>query len=298
MDLLTKVPRLPRLGETLIGSHFHMGFGGKGANQAVMAAKLGAKVTMVTKLGRDMLGEAAYKNYQDNGIGTGYISWSDASSGVAPIFVDDEGNNFIVIVPGANFDLTPEDVREAESAISEADIVVCQLEVPHETTLEALRLAKRGGAVTLFNPAPGAPLSDEFFRMSDIMAPNEVEAGDILGTRIETFDDAENAVREFLKRGSGVGIVTLGDRGAMVGDDSGVVHVPSTGVRAVDSTGAGDAFIGTLAYCIAACVPLLRAVRIANLAAAVSVTRVGTQVSFPSREEIDKACTGAFKEER
>jgi ribokinase len=298
MDLLAKVPRLPRLGETLIGSHFHMGFGGKGANQAVMAAKLGAKVTMVTKLGRDMLGEATYKNYQDNGIGTGYISWSDAGSGVAPIFVDDEGNNFIVIVPGANFDLTPEDVREAESAISEADVVVCQLEVPHETTLEALRLAKRGGAVTLFNPAPGVPLSDEFFRLSDIIAPNEVEAGDMLGKRVETLDDAEEAVREFLRRGSRVGIVTLGERGAMVGDDSGVVHVPSLSVNAVDSTGAGDAFIGTMAYFIATGVPLLRTVRIANVAAAISVTRVGTQVSFPSREEIDQACAGAFKGER
>jgi len=203
-----------------------------------------------------------------------------------------------VIVPGANFDLTPEDVRESESAISEADVVVCQLEVPPETTLEALRLAKRGGAVTLFNPAPGARLSDEFFRLSDMIAPNEVEAGDMLGKRVETLDDAEEAVREFLRRGSRVGIVTLGERGAVVGDESGVFHVPSISVNAIDSTGAGDAFIGTMAYFIAARAPLLRAVRIANVAAAISVTRVGTQVSFPSREEIDRACAGAFKGER
>jgi ribokinase len=296
-DLLAKVPRLPKLGETLIGNHFHIGFGGKGANQAVMAAKLGAKVTMVTKLGKDMFGENTFKNYQENGVDTSYIFWDEKEfSGVAPLFVDDQGRNFIVIVPGANFALSPEDVRKASKVIKGADAVICQLEVPPETTREALRLAKVNKIPTLFNPAPGFHLSDEFFKFSDIIAPNEVETEAILGKKIKTVDDAKDAIKEFLKRGSRNGIITLGEKGAIVGNKKGINHIPSIQVKAIDSTGAGDAFIGTLAYFFSIGTSLHKAVRIANVAAALSVTRLGTQLSFPSREEIKKTYNHLFNE--
>jgi len=289
IDLLTKAPRLPRMGETLIGHRFHMGFGGKGANQSVMAAKLGANVTMVTKLGKDMFGEATYKNFKDQGIDTKYIFWDEERfSGVAPIFVDDDGNNFIVIVPGANWGLLTEDVLRAGGVIEGADVVICQLEVPLETTAEALRIAKKGRALTVFNPAPGSPLPAELFSFSDVIAPNEVETEAILGKQIKSMGDAETAINEFLDRGSRVVIVTLGERGAMVGDEAGIDHIPTIPVKSVDTTGAGDAFIGTLAYYLAIQKPVREAVYIANIAAALSVTKIGTQTSFPSKREVEE----------
>ncbi|MDQ7849161.1 MAG: ribokinase [Armatimonadota bacterium] len=289
MDLLTKVPRLPKLGETLIGRFFHLGCGGKGANQAVMARKLGARVTMITKLGRDMFGEYIFRNYQQQGIDTTYVLWDEQRfSGVAPIFVDDEGRNMIVIVPGANFGLTPEDVHRAREAITRADVVVCQLEVPLEVTAEALRLAKQDGrALTIFNPAPGQPLPQELVRLSDVIAPNETEAEAITGLPIRDLPHAESAARQLLATGAGAAIITLGERGALVADPAGVTLAPAIPVKAVDSTGAGDAFIGTLAYFLAQGAPLRRGVHLANAAAAISVTRVGTQVSFPWRAELD-----------
>lgn len=289
MDLLAKVPRLPKLGETLVGHFFHLGCGGKGANQAVMARKLGARVTMVTKLGKDMFGDYTFKNYQQQGIDTTFVLWDEKNfSGVAPILVDDEGRNVIVIVPGANFGLTVDDVRAARDAITGADVVVCQLEVPVEATAEALRIAKGAGRpITVFNPAPGQPLSPELVGLSDVIAPNETEAEIITGVTIRTVDDARAAARRLIEAGAPAAIITLGERGALVADRNGATHVPALSVNAVDSTGAGDAFIGTLAYFLALREPLQRAVHLANAAAALSVTRVGTQVSFPSRAELD-----------
>lgn len=290
IDLLTKLPRLPRLGETLVGHSFHLGCGGKGANQAVMARKMGADVIMVTKLGRDMFGEYTLTNYRQQGIETTHILWDEERfSGVASIFVDDEGRNVIVIVPGANFGLTREDVSHAREVIQKADVVVCQLEVPLEATAEALRLAKEGGrALTIFNPAPGQPLEEALMRNSDVIAPNETEAEAILGITIHSIDDATAAARRLVGTGARTAVITLGDRGAVLADREGITHIPAVPVRAVDTTGAGDAFIGTLAYFLALGRPLREAVRLANAAAALSVTRVGTQVSFPCRQEFDR----------
>jgi len=296
-DLLTKVPRLPRVGETIIGTHFHIGFGGKGANQAVMAAKLGARVTMVTKLGKDAFGRSTYENYRSYGIDTQYILWSNEFSGVAPIFVDARGRNFIVIVPGANWDLLPEDVHGAEDAIKSADVVVCQLEVPVETTIEALKLAKEGGAKTIFNPAPACPLPEETFSLCDVIVPNRVEAEALTGIRIRTMDECRRAIERLLALGAGTAIITLGEKGSMVGDGDGITRIPSIHVETVDSTGAGDAYIGTLAYYLALNKPVREAVRIANVAAALSVTKIGTQLSFPSKEEIREAYAREFSEQ-
>jgi ribokinase len=288
MDLLSKVPRLPKLGETLVGHYFHMGCGGKGSNQAVMASKLGAQVTMVVKLGRDPLGEITLKNYRDQGVDTTFVMFDETRfSGVAPIFVDDNGRNMIVIVPGANMGLSPEDARSASKPIQDADVVVCQLEIPVETTLEAFRIAREANVLTILNPAPAAPIPDELFQLTEIAAPNETETELLTGLPVRTLEEAEVAAKKLLERGPKVVILTLGERGALLVDSDGVEHIPAYQIEAVDSTGAGDAFIGSLAYYLAAGRPLRQAIQFANALAAFSVTKVGTQVSFPSRAEAD-----------
>jgi ribokinase len=296
-DLLAKIPRFPRIGETVIGNHFHIGFGGKGANQAVMAALLGGKITIVTKLGRDTFGEDAFKNFRERGIVTRYIYWdSKTPSGVAPILVDEKGNKILVVVPGANFNLTPEDVRKAADAIRNADMVLCQLEIPQETTLEALKIARSERIPTLLNPAPGFPLSDEFFKLSNIIASNKLEASAILNREIETIEDARNTVKEFQKRGCECGIITLGKRGAVAGNKNGIFHIPSISVNTIDSTGAGDAFIGTFVYYYAAGFSFRESVWRGNVSAALSTTALGTQLSFQSKEKIEAGYANSFKD--
>lgn len=290
IDLIAKVPRLPAIGETLPAHSFHIDCGGKGANQALMARGLGARVTMVTKLGRDVFGERALRNYEEHGIETAFVSWDEQrGSGVASILVDDQGRNAIVYVPGANAGLSPGDIHAARDAIAEADALVCQLEVPLETTVEALRIAKScTRPVTVFNPAPGRRISTEVLALCDVVVPNEIEAEALTGIAIVTLDDAGTAARRLLDAGAAAAVITLGARGALVAGRDGTVHVPAVPVDAIDSTGAGDAFIGTLAYFLGRRAPLRRAAHLAGAAAALSVTRIGTQASFPSRAEFDR----------
>jgi len=290
IDLIAKVPRLPGLGETLPAESFHVDCGGKGANQAVMARRLGARVSMVTRIGRDVFGERAFRNYEERGIDTAFVSWDDERpSGVASILVDDQGRNAIAYVPGANFGLSPADVRSARDAIEQADAVVCQLEVPLDTTAEALRTARNcRRPLTIFNPSPAAgPIARDLIALCDVIVPNEVEAEAITGIAVRTLDDAGAAARRLLEAGASAAVITLGARGALVAGRTETVHVPAIPVDAVDSTGAGDAFIGTLAYFLARADPLDRAARLANAAAALSVTKIGTQASFPSRADFE-----------
>jgi ribokinase len=288
IDLISRVPRLPTLGETLVGHSFHMGYGGKGANQATAAAKLGAQVAMVAKVGRDVFGDGTLENFRANGIDTRFVLTDpERFSGVAPILVDDRAENVIVIVPGANYGLSPDDVRAAEAEIQRADILCCQLEVPVATTLEAFRIARSNGVVTILNPAPAAPLPDELLALTDICVPNEVEVQMITGHSAQSVSDALEAARALLVKGPRSVIVTLGSRGAVLVDAETSVHVPSFPVEAVDPTGAGDEFIGALAVFLGEGRPLAEAVRDAAAAAALSVTRIGTQVSFPTRAELD-----------
>jgi ribokinase len=288
LDLISYVPRLPRLGETLHGTRFQMGYGGKGANQAVMAAKLGGQVTMVTKLGQDIFGENTRKNFQAWGVNTDYVYFTDqAFSGVAPIAVDPEGHNAIIIVTGANDLLTPEEIERARPAIARSQIMVCQLEIPVEITLAALRLARQEGVTTIFNPAPARPeLPEELYRLSDIFCPNESETELLTGRPVTTLEEAERAARVLLERGAGAVILTLGERGSLLVNAAGNVHVPATPVRALDTTGAGDAFIGSLAFFMAAGKPLAEAMRRANAIAAISVQASGTQTSFPTADQL------------
>ena len=289
IDLISRVPRLPRLGETMFGHEFHMGYGGKGANQAVMAAKLGAQVTMVAKVGRDVFGEGTLNNLREQGIDTGRVLFDDhLFSGVAPIFVDDNARNFIVIVPGANSGLSPADAQAAREVILAADILICQLEIPVETTLEAFRIAKGGNVRTILNPAPGAAIPDELLQLADICAPNETETELLTGMPVGTPAEAEAAARKLLARGTRTVILTLGERGAMVVNEDKVETLPAVPVNAVDPTGAGDAFVGSLAVFLGEALAFPDAVRRANAVAALSVTRIGTQVSFPKRNEADE----------
>jgi ribokinase len=288
LDLISYVPRLPRMGETLHGSRFHMGFGGKGANQAVMAAKLGAEVAMVTKLGRDIFGENTLKNFKSWGIDTAHVLFTDqAFSGVAPIAVDPEGHNAIIIVTGANDLLSGEEIEAARPSIASAQILVCQLEIPLETTLTAMRIAREEKVTTIFNPAPARPeLPAELYRLSDIFCPNESETELLTGLQVSTTEEAAAAARVLLARGAGKVILTLGEHGSLLVTEEQTSHIQAITVKAVDSTGAGDAYVGSLAYFLAAGKPIPEAMRRANHIAAISVQSSGTQASFPRADEL------------
>ena len=288
MDLIARVPRLPHAGETLQGRSFHLVYGGKGANQAVMAARMGGAVTMVACVGKDVFGEGMLRNFQQYGIDTAHVRVDEnRTSGVAPIFVDDQAQNVIVIVAGANGALSPSDVRAARAAILASSAVVCQLEVPLETTLEAFRIARSGGARTILNPAPAQTLPAELLALTDICAPNESETELLTGMPVNSMEEAQAAGQRLLQAGLSTVIITLGERGVLVLDGAAAWHVPAMKVAAVDPTGAGDAFIGALAVCLGEGMSLEQAVRRANIAAALSVTRLGAQVSFPTRAEVD-----------
>jgi ribokinase len=284
IDLISYVPRLPHVGETLHGTRFRMGYGGKGANQAVMAAKLRAEVTMVCKLGRDVFGEGTLENFQNHGVNTTHVTFTDdAFSGVAPIAVDPEGRNAIIIVTGANDLLSLDDLERAQPAIAASEVLVCQLELPVETSLAALRIAREEGVRTIFNPAPAREeLPEELYQLSDVLCPNEPETELLTGTPA-----GEEAARELLTRGAGSVVLTLGERGCLVVEgETAAVEVPVEPVHAVDTTGAGDAFVGALATFLAAGRPLVDAAERANAVAALSVQGRGTQTSFPSATDL------------
>ncbi|MGH3414429.1 MAG: ribokinase [Marmoricola sp.] len=294
IDLISYVPRLPELGETLHGTTFRMGYGGKGANQAVMAARLGATVTMVTKLGRDTFGTGTRDNFREMGVDTRFVSLTDeAASGVAPIFVDPAGSNAIVIVTGANDLLDDHDIASARPAMEQAGVVVCQLEIPVETTVKALRAARDAGTPTILNPAPArADLPGELLELSAVLCPNQSEAALMTGAPVTTVDEAEDAAGMLLARGPGAVVLTLGADGCVVADGRGVEHLAGVPVQMVDSTGAGDAFVGALACFLARGDQLRDAAAWANRIAALSVLGYGTQTSFPRVEDLPEDAAG------
>ena len=304
VDQVARAPRLPAAGETVIGTGYAVGFGGKGSNQAVMAARLGAEVTIVAKLGRDELGERTMQNYRDQGIRTDFVCFDEhLTSGVAQICVDEQtGDNSIVCVPGANLALTPADVRRAESAIAAAAVVICQNEVPLECNRAAFQIAKRAGICTIYNPAPAADIPDELLQLTDILVPNETEASLLTGLTTSTDAGAARAARALQDRclaggdprGVRAVIITLGSRGALVLDDTGLTHIAAPRVRAIDTTGAGDAFVGSLAYYLARSPDdfhrgLRGAVEKSCFIATRSVLKPGTQSSFPYPHELPES---------
>ena len=287
IDLISYVPRLPRVGETLHGTDFRMGYGGKGANQAVMAAKLGARVTIVTGVGRDVFGDGTLENFRRLGIDTTHVLVDDeAPSGVAPIAVTPNGDNAIIIVTGASERLTRDDVERARPAIASADVLVCQLEIPLEITRAALEIAREEGTLTILNPAPAvADLPPELCAAADVFCPNEVEAELLLGHPLAVGGAAGGAA-ELLARGARSVILTLGERGCLVHTADRSIELPVEPVEVTDTTGAGDAFVGSLAYFLARGETLAEAAARANRVAAISVQSPGTQTSFPSSESL------------
>jgi len=293
LDLISYVPRLPSMGETLHGSRFHMGFGGKGANQAIMAAKMGGAVTMVSKLGQDVFGENTLKNFKSWGVNTQHVHFTDqAFSGVAPIAVDPEGHNSIIIVTGANDLLTGAEVEAARSAIASSSILVCQLEIPLDTSLAALRIAREEGVKTIFNPAPAlSEIPAEIYHLSDIFCPNETETELLTGMSVDSVEEAEIAAKVLIDRGAAAVILTLGKRGSLLVTGTTIEHVPVEPVKALDTTGAGDAFVGSLAFFLAAGKSLSDAIERANRIAAISVQSSGTQTSFPEAKDLPTELT-------
>ncbi|MGC9520958.1 MAG: ribokinase [Anaerolineae bacterium] len=293
IDLVVRTPRMPAKGETILGGPFFSGQGGKGANQAVSAARLGAAVEMVARLGRDEFGEMVAANLAGEGIGLDSVLRSaDVHTGVAFIIVDAEGENMIVVASGANAELSPDDVAAAREAVLDAQLVVLQLESPMETVRYTAGLAHNAGVKVLLNPAPGRALDEALLRDIDVLTPNQTEARLITGVDAATPEQAERAARRLLQKGVGTVIVTLGADGALAvskaaSGEAWAHHVPGYQVDVVDTTGAGDAFNGALAVALAEDQPLLEAVRFANAAAALQVTRQGAAPAMPTREEVE-----------
>ncbi len=288
VDLTTFIDALPRPGETIFGKHFDLGFGGKGANQAVAARLCGANVRMVARVGNDLFGPATIKNFESFGIDCAQVKVIDGvSSGVAPIFVDESGQNRIIVVKGANDRLLPEDVTAAASVLQSARCVILQLEIPLATVYHTIRLAKSNGSLCILNPAPGQPLDIQQVRLADYLIPNESEAEAITGLSVRSPQEAATCAKNLLGQGVPRVIITLGDKGALLATPEKTELVPAFSVKTKDTTGAGDAFIGSLAVFLAEGVPEREAVLRANLYAALSVTKVGTQKSFPTRADFE-----------
>jgi ribokinase len=284
IDLVTYATRLPGAGETVIGERFQMGFGGKGANQAVMAARLGGRLSMVGALGDDVYAGMTLENLAGQGVDAKHVARVAGSSGVAPIWVEPDGTNRIIVVPGSNDHVDPEAAVAAVRDLPDVAAVVGQLEIPQAVTAAAFAAARELGAVTILNPAPAAPLDAAVLAASDWLIPNETEFAMLAG--LEAFDPDDDAA--LVRYAMGVAprlAITLGARGAaMVGRDGSVTRLAVERVQAVDTTGAGDAFVGAFAYGLAAGLDERRALRLGILCASDSVTRPGTQSSFASAE--------------
>ncbi|XP_059907935.1 ribokinase isoform X1 [Gadus macrocephalus] len=291
-DLVSQAPRLPKAGETIHGHRFFTGFGGKGANQCIQAAKLGARTAMVGKVGKDFFGDSYIQNFKDNGVNTACVFQApDVATGAASIVVNDAGENAIVIVAGANLLLGAAELQASLPALSRTTVLLCQLEIRPECSLQALRTARQHNVTTIFNPAPAVPdLDPDFYTLSDVLCCNESEAELLTGFPVATVEDARRASGELLGRGCGAVLLTMGARGCVVLEAKGATtrHVPAPAVTAVDTTGAGDSFIGALAFYMAhyPALPLEEMARRANHVAGVSVQAVGTQASYPSRTDL------------
>jgi ribokinase len=288
-DMIIKMERIPKPGETIIGGEFVSAAGGKGANQAVGAARAGGAVTFIARVGQDMFGDKAVAGFVAEGINVDYVVRDRTSpSGVALIFVGGNGENSIAVASGANARLTPADVRKARSAFQDASVLVLQLETPLATVQAAADLAAAAKVRVILNPAPARPLPDKLLRRVFLLTPNESEAELLTGVSVNNEAGAAKAAEALLVRGVQNVIVTMGARGALVAGKSGRQWIPAFKVKAVDTTAAGDVFNGTLALGLAEGKSLLEAARFANAAAAISVTRMGAQTSAPTRKEIER----------
>lgn len=286
-DMVIKTSKLPLPGETILGGTFYTNPGGKGANQAVAASRLGGSVSFVAKVGNDMFGNQAKQLFENEEINTNFVFTDDSNpSGVALITVDECGENCIVVAPGANGNLTCEDIDRARMAIETSSIVLLQLEIPIETVMYAADLAVNAGKRVILNPAPATKLPDELLMKLSVITPNETEAEILTGIRVTDIDSVERAAHILHSKGIPVVIITLGSKGSFYYFGDGFTMIPAPKVETVDTTAAGDVFNGALAVALAKGLEMEGAIRMANRAASISVTRMGAQSSAPYLREM------------
>ncbi len=288
VDLTTFTDRFPKPGETIFGQKFDLGFGGKGANQAVAAKLCGADVFMVARVGSDLFGPATIENFKNLGIDATQVKQVEGlSSGVAPIFVEPNGQNRILVVKGANDALKPADVDAAAETLKTTDCIVLQFEIPLETVYYTVAFARKHEIRCILNPAPGQPVDMQALAGLDYFVPNESETETITGIAVRNLEDAKRCAEKLVAGGIRRVIITLGANGSLLAGREGVEHLPAFPVKSIDSTGAGDAFIGSFAVFLAEGLPEREAVRRANLYAGLSTTGVGTQKSFCDRARFE-----------
>jgi ribokinase len=295
-DMIIRVPRIPKPGETVLGGEFAMASGGKGANQAVAAARAGGRVTFIARVGDDVFGSRALENFKADGIDTKFIVRDgSAPSGVALINVGSDGENAISVASGANAGLSEDDVADAAAAFDTANILLMQLETPPGTVLAGAREARKRGLPVMLNPAPARPLDDELVGLVSILTPNAPEAESLTGVSVSGESGVRRAADILRQRGPRVVVITLGDRGCFASSRDFEGFVPAFAVTAVDTTAAGDVFNGALAVALAEESGLAESLRFASAAAAVSVTRRGAQPSAPARGEIVGFLSGSIR---
>lgn len=288
-DLAFRAARLPGIGETIAGSGFKVGPGGKGSNQAVAAARAGATVTFISKIGRDEFGAIALATWKRENIMPRVVEMADQPTGAAFIFVNEvNGENAIIVVPGAAATIGADDVERAGDAIRGACVFITQLEQPVAAARRGLEIAKAAGAITIFNPAPAERFDDALYQLCDYVTPNESEAQMLTGIAVKTADDARKAGDVILRKGAKAALITLGEAGAYLHSKSQSILVPAFKAGpVVETTGAGDAFNGGFAAALAEGAAPLEAVRFGSAVAGISVTRAGTAPSMPKRAEVD-----------
>lgn len=288
-DTAYRAQRQPRMGETILGTSFTLGPGGKGSNQAVAAGRLGADVTFLTRLGVDAFAAMARQTWKDAGVKSAVIDTPHSYTGAAYIFVEEaSGNNAIIVSPGAATLISPADIELHAGLIRSAGVFVTQLEQPIDSALRALEIAREAGVTTILNPAPAASLPGHIYPLCDYVTPNETEAEELTGIKVASIDDARRAADSLLGKGVGAVIVTLGEKGALLHTGNRSEHVPAISAGSVvETTGAGDAFNGGLAAALAKGVEPLEAVRFACAVAGISVTRPGTAPSMPTLQEVE-----------
>lgn len=288
LDIYTWTHHLPETGETVIGERYWMGMGGKGANQAVGVRKLGAEVTMVSRVGKDAFGESLLNAFRTHGVDCAHVRVDDQTgSGIAMVFVDRKANNVIAVVPGANMRISPEDVAGAADAIRAADVLMMQLEIPLDAIERALTIAHEGGTLCILNPAPAKPLPAGIMNRVHILTPNQNEAKVLSGVDAGSLDGAAAAGRAILDMGVQTVIITMGADGALIVKPDATTHIRGYVVDAIDTSGAGDAFMAGFAVALGESQPLTSAVRFANMVGALSTTKPGATPSMPMRADVE-----------
>jgi ribokinase len=289
MDLVVQAPRIPKPGETVSGAgDLKLIPGGKGANQAYGSAMLGADVAMFGRVGNDAFGETLVQNLNKVKVDTRFITQDpEASTGIALIVVEERGQNIIVVSPGANRRVSPEDVTQGESVIRSADVLLLQLEIPLNVVIRAVELAKLHGVITVLNPAPAQPLPTELLTLIDILIPNETEAAILSGCETHTGEEIQQAAGALRRSGAKTIIMTLGSRGAFLNTENVFSHFPAFPIDPVDTTAAGDAFVASFSVALAEGRSLQEAIRFGNAAGALACTKLGAQPSLPNRSELE-----------